>query len=280
MVSARRSALSFSAILAVDLGACGNQSPACCNRLGPGPTRNLPTGLSGTVERRAFSLCASKQKSRGHRKLTCLLTINTPDFFTHRSPRPPPTSPTTDPLSSGHRTPDTESPPSTRQADDPAVHAQGNRRARRPPRSQCRPRASASGPRRTEQKHRRRPHHATTEGSGARVRLQRPRSEWSPRALPASEALLRASTPQTVTREAGRRSTRRPRLQLQATVVYRSRPHQNTKPEPLSAPAAGNRGRPPLHRPCANLASSRRARPRGPGAREGLRLGGSHQASL
>lgn len=57
--------------------------------------------------------------------------------------------------------------------------------------------------------------------------------------------LLRASTPQTVTREAGRRSTRRPRLQLQATVVYRSRPHQNTKPEPLSAPAAGNRGRPP-----------------------------------
>lgn len=29
---------------------------------------------------RAFSLCASKQKSRGHRKLTCLLTINTPDF--------------------------------------------------------------------------------------------------------------------------------------------------------------------------------------------------------
>lgn len=45
MVSARRSALSFSAVLAVDLGACGNQSPACCNGLGPGPAWNLPTGF-------------------------------------------------------------------------------------------------------------------------------------------------------------------------------------------------------------------------------------------
>lgn len=280
MVSARRSALSFSAVLAVDLGACGNQSPACCNGLGPGPAWNLPTGLSGTVERRAFSLCASKQKSRGHRKLTCLLTINTLDFSPidphGRLPPLPPLTPCL--LDTGRQTPSHPhlparpmTRPSTRRG---TAERGGLREASAAPGRALRDpgglsRKTVGDPIMPRQKGPERGCVCKDRGPNGPPEPCRPQRQ-----------LLRASTPQTVTREAGRRSTRRPRLQLQATVVYRSRPHQNTKPEPPSAPAAGNRGRPPLHRPCANLASSRRARPPGPGAEEGLRLGGSHQASL
>lgn len=61
-------------------GHAGTRAPPAATASAWGPRGTCPQGLSGTVERRAFSLCASKQKSRGHRKLTCLLTINTPDF--------------------------------------------------------------------------------------------------------------------------------------------------------------------------------------------------------
>lgn len=240
-----------------------------------GPRGTCPQGFvrhgGGTC---LLTLCV-KVQIEGQLKLTCLLSIDTPDSSTHQFPRLPPTSPITDPSSSRHQTLDTESPrlPARLMA-RPSGHRvpQGAAASAKPvpPQGEC------FGTRGTEQKRQGTPRPAATERSCAEGVFAKPEV----RMVAPSPGGHRGSVSKPPRHRRGRerpgdRTHGDPNSSRRPAVVDCSRPRQNAKSEPLSAWTAGNEGpgRPPpaLPKPSVRPAGARAlwVRER---EREGLRV--------